>query len=106
MQYMGLKKYFLKHLINRCGEYKKLHKMVNNHKSIFKKYGITTYLNEINFDDEETMLLVKKCLEELMGTDENIHCGYNDPEQGETGEDGGKYYLFVTYKIDDIGWWK
>lgn len=30
-----------------------------------------------------------------MGTDENIHYGYNDPTQGETGEDSGKYYVFV-----------
>ena len=65
------------------------------HKAIFEAYGITTYLNEINFETEEIMFLVEECLEEMMGTDEDIHYGYNDPLQGETGEDSGKYYVFV-----------
>ena len=90
-----LKRNFLKHLVRRCGDYKGLHAAIRKHKSIFKAYGITTFLNEINFDAQETMLLVKGCLEDTMGTDEDIHFGYNDPEQGETGEDSGKYYLFV-----------
>ena len=93
---MGLRENFLEHLVRRCGDYKGLHKAVKKHQSIFRAYGITTYLNEINFDTEETMFRVEKCLEEMMGTDENIHWGYNDPKQGDTGEDSGKYYLFVV----------
>ena len=95
-----MRKYdFLEYLVRRCGDYKRLHESIKKHKGIFKAHGITTFLNEINFDDEETMLRVEKCLEEIMGTDENIHYGYNDPEQGETGEDSGKYYLFVDIGI-------
>ena len=86
---------FLKHLVKRCGDYKRLHETVRKHKAIFEAYGITTYLNEINFETEEIMFLVEECLEEMMGTDEDIHYGYNDPLQGETGEDSGKYYVFV-----------
>lgn len=90
-----LKRDFLEHLVRRCGDYIGLHEAVKRHKNIFRAYGITTYLNEINFDTEETMMCVMRCLEDMMGTDEGIHFGYNDPEQGETGNDGGKYYLFV-----------
>ena len=101
-----LKRNFLKHLVKRCGDYKGLHAAIREHKAIFRAYGITTFLNEINFDEEETMLLVEKWLEEMMGTDEDIHCGYNDPLQGEDGEDSGKYYLFVDFGLGDRGWWK
>lgn len=52
------------------------------------------------------MFLVEKCLEEMMGIDEDIHYGYNDPLQGEDGEDSGKYYLFVDFGLDDRSWWK
>lgn len=90
-----LKCNFLKHLVKRCGDYKGLYAAIRKHKNIFKAYGITTFLNEINFDEEEIMFLVEECLEKIMGTDEDIHYGYNDSEQGETGEDSGKYYVFV-----------
>lgn len=103
---MGLRENFLEHIVRRCGDYIALHESVKKHHSIFKAYGISTYLNEINFDTEEIMFRVEKCLEEMMGTDENIHWGYNDPEQGETGEDSGKYYLFVDLGLGNRGWWK
>lgn len=94
-----LKQDFLKRLVTRCSDYKGLHKAINEHPIVFKAYGIRTYLNEVNFDTQEIMLCVKKCLEDMMGTDDDIHWGYNDPEQGETGEDSGKYYLFVDTGI-------
>ena len=103
---MGLKEDFLRHLIRRRGDYKALHLAVKEHRAVFLAYGITTYLNELNFETAEVMMIVEKCLEEMMGTDEDIHYGYNDPLQGEYGEDSGKYYLFVDYGLGDIGWWK
>ena len=99
MKKKELKQDFLEHLVRRCGDYKGLHKAVRKHKAIFEAYGITTYLNEINFDTQDVMLCVKKCLEDMRGTDDDIHWGYNDPEQGETGEDSGKYYLFVDLGV-------
>ena len=101
-----LRKVILKHFVKGCGDYKGLHAAIRKHEAIFRAYGITTFLNEINFDEEETMFLVEKCLEEMMGTDEDIHYGYNDPLQGEDGEDSGKYYLFVDFGLGDRGWWK
>ena len=99
MNKLGLKRGFLEHIVRGCGDYKGLHATIRKHKAIFRAYGITTYLNEVNFDTQEVMLCVKKCLEDMMGTDDDIHWGYNDPEQGETGEDSGKYYLFVDTGI-------
>ena len=87
MNKLELKRSFLEHIVRGCGDYKGLHETIRKHKAIFRAYGITTYLN------------VKKCLDDMMGTDDDIHWGYNDPEQGETGEDSGKYYLFVDTGI-------
>ena len=106
MKKKELKQAFLEHLVRRCGDYKGLHAAIRKHKAIFRTYGITTFLNEINFETEEIMFIVEKCLEEMMGTDEDIHYGYNDPLQGEDGEDSGKYYLFVDYGLGDRCWWK
>lgn len=82
-------------VIKGCGSYKDFHEAINERPEAFAEYGVTTYLNEVNTITQETMLTIVKSLADMMGTDENIHYGYNDPAQGETGEDSGKYYVFV-----------
>ncbi len=85
----------LEFVIKECGSYKGLHETINKRPEAFAEYGVTTYLNEVNTNTQEAMLTIVKSLTDMMGTDEDIHYGYNDPTQGETGEDGGKYYVFV-----------
>lgn len=82
-------------IVKSCGSYKSFHEAINERPEAFTEYGITTYLNEVNTTTQDAMSVIVKSLTCIMGTDEDIHYGYNNPEQGETGEDGGKYYVFV-----------